>query len=113
MAAPAETRVWLRPERDKPVRQGHPWIFSGAVARDEGRPTLLWRGCCPPTARCSAPGSTAPARGSACAWCGPGEADRGFFADRIAEAAALRQAVVPAGTTGYRLLNAEGDACRA
>ena len=36
-------------------------------------------------------------------------ADRRFFADRIAEAAALRAAVLPPETTGYRLLNAEGD----
>src|SRR6185295_1915267 len=36
-------------------------------------------------------------------------ADRSFFADRLAEALALRRAVVPPETTGYRLLNAEGD----
>jgi 23S rRNA (cytosine1962-C5)-methyltransferase len=45
---------------------------------------------------------------------GPGiqTVDRGFFAARLAEAVALRQAVLPAPaeqTTGYRLLNAEGD----
>lgn len=40
----------------------------------------------------------------------PGAAiDRAFFAGRIAEAMALRAAVVPGGTDGYRLLNAEGD----
>lgn len=36
-------------------------------------------------------------------------ADRRFFAARIAEAVALREAVLPPETTGYRLLNAEGD----
>jgi 23S rRNA (cytosine1962-C5)-methyltransferase len=36
-------------------------------------------------------------------------ADRRFFADRLAEAIALRAAVLPPETTGYRLLNAEGD----
>lgn len=36
-------------------------------------------------------------------------ADRGFFAARLAEAVSLRQAVLPPQTTGYRLLNAEGD----
>ena len=36
MPAPAEARVWLRPGRDKAVREGHPWIFSGAVGRREG-----------------------------------------------------------------------------
>jgi 23S rRNA (cytosine1962-C5)-methyltransferase len=36
-------------------------------------------------------------------------ADRRFFAARIAEATSLREAVLPPETTGYRLLNAEGD----
>ena len=40
---------------------------------------------------------------------GSGDADRAFFATRIAEALALRQSVLPPETTGYRLLNAEGD----
>lgn len=30
--------VHLKPGREKPVRHGHPWIFSGAVARWEGSP---------------------------------------------------------------------------
>ena len=62
-----------------------------------------------PAARRSA--STAPARRSACAcWApAPRRADRAFFAARLAEAMALRQAVLPPETTGYRLLNAEGD----
>jgi 23S rRNA (cytosine1962-C5)-methyltransferase len=29
--------VVLRPKRDKPVRNHHPWIFSGAVSRVEGQ----------------------------------------------------------------------------
>jgi 23S rRNA (cytosine1962-C5)-methyltransferase len=40
---------------------------------------------------------------------GAAAADRSFFAARLAEARALRQAVLPPETTGYRLLNAEGD----
>jgi len=36
-------------------------------------------------------------------------ADRAFFAARLAEALFLRRAVLPPETTGYRLLNAEGD----
>src|SRR4051812_49558746 len=40
---------------------------------------------------------------------GPGDADQAFFAARIAEAVALRQAILPPETTGYRLLTAEGD----
>ena len=40
---------------------------------------------------------------------GVADADRAFFAARLAEALALRQGVLPPETTGYRLLNAEGD----
>jgi len=29
-------RLILKPGRDVPVRRGHPWVFSGAIARDEG-----------------------------------------------------------------------------
>jgi 23S rRNA (cytosine1962-C5)-methyltransferase len=36
-------------------------------------------------------------------------ADREFFSARLREALALREAVLPPETTGYRLLNAEGD----
>jgi 23S rRNA (cytosine1962-C5)-methyltransferase len=35
--------------------------------------------------------------------------DRGFFAARLTEAVRLRAAVVPAETSGYRVVNAEGD----
>ena len=31
----AEGRVWVKSGRDKPVRQGHPWLFSGAIAHAE------------------------------------------------------------------------------
>lgn len=30
--------VFLKPGRDKPVRQRHPWVFSGAIARIQGAP---------------------------------------------------------------------------
>jgi 23S rRNA (cytosine1962-C5)-methyltransferase len=36
-------------------------------------------------------------------------ADQAFFAARLREALALRLAVLPPATTGYRLLNSEGD----
>lgn len=40
---------------------------------------------------------------------GSGDADQAFFAARLAEALELRRSVLPPETTGYRLLNAEGD----
>ncbi len=31
-------RVVLKPGREKPVRNDHPWVYSGAIARIEGQP---------------------------------------------------------------------------
>jgi 23S rRNA (cytosine1962-C5)-methyltransferase len=107
----SELRVHLKPGREKAVLEGHPWIFSGAVGRAEGpadaplarvfdaRGRLLGLGFHSPLSqiRVRMLGAAVEA------------ADRRFFADRIREAAALREAVLPPGTTGYRLLNAEGD----
>ena len=33
-----QTRVRLKPGRDKSLRRGHPWIFSGAIAQASGTP---------------------------------------------------------------------------
>jgi 23S rRNA (cytosine1962-C5)-methyltransferase len=111
---PDEIAVRLAPGRDKSVREGHPWIFSGAVAAAEGPESA-------PLARVAAasgeplgvgfysPRSQIRVR----MLTGPDDAgrpiDRDFFAARLAEAIRLRRAVVPAATTGYRVLNAEGD----
>jgi 23S rRNA (cytosine1962-C5)-methyltransferase len=106
-----QARVHLKPGREKAVLEGHPWIFSGAVARAEGpadaplaqvfdaRGRLLGLGFHSPLSqiRVRMLGAEVEA------------ADRSFFADRLAEAVGLREAVLPPGTTGYRLLNAEGD----
>lgn len=111
MAAPAEARVWLRPGRDKAAREGHPWIFSGAVARREGPEDA-------PLARVFTAGGEplglgfhSPASQIRIRLLGAGVESPGrpFFAARLAEALALRQSILPPQTTGYRLLNAEGD----
>ena len=108
---PAETRIWLRPGRDKAVREGHPWIFSGAVARREGPEEA-------PLARVFTAGGEplglgfhSPASQIRIRLLGAGveSPGRAFFAARLAEALALRQSILPPETTGYRLLNAEGD----
>ncbi|MFQ5419985.1 MAG: PUA domain-containing protein, partial [Anaerolineae bacterium] len=31
-------KIVLKKGRDKPVRNRHPWLFSGAIARVDGRP---------------------------------------------------------------------------
>ena len=103
--------VVLARGRERSARQGHPWIYSGAVARAEGPDDS-------PLARVmSAEGETLGvgfySAGSRIrvrlVRADDGPVDRELFRERIAEALALRRRVVPPSTTGYRILNAEGD----
>ena len=108
-----QVEVRLVKGREKAVLEGHPWVFSGSVAEASGEGALarvvaadgrrlglgLWN-----------PRSQIRVRMLAGLDGSPGEAlDVAWFAARIAAAEGLRRAVVPSGTTGYRLLNAEGD----
>jgi 23S rRNA (cytosine1962-C5)-methyltransferase len=115
--APVVT-VHLLPGRDKAVREGHPWVFSGAVARVEGPPEAPLARVLDAAGRPLGIGFWSPrsqirvrlldTAGAAAAEADPPELGP-LFAARLAEAAALRRAVLPPETTGYRLLNAEGD----
>jgi 23S rRNA (cytosine1962-C5)-methyltransferase len=105
-----DSTIHLRPGRDKSVREGHPWIFSGAVERlvgpgdapvvrvldASGRPLGL--GFHSPRSQIRVRMLAATDR-----------VDRAFFSKRIHEALALRSAILPPDTTGFRVLNAEGD----
>ncbi len=102
--------VRLKAGRDKAARRGHPWIFSGAVASAEGGEQ--------PVARVLGAGGEdlglgffQPASRIPVRLVGHGfpDLDRAFFAARLAEAAALRASLLPPETSGYRVLNAEGD----
>ncbi len=103
-------RVRLKAGREKPARRGHPWIFSGAVAGAEPGEGPVARVLTASGEELGLgfyqPSSRIPVR-----FVGRGfeDLDRTFFATRLAAAAALRAAVLPPETTGYRVLNAEGD----
>ncbi len=101
----------LKPGREKAVRDGHPWIFSGAVARLEGSGDAPLARVFDAAGRPLGLGFHSPRSQIRVRMLGAAveAADRSFFAARLAEALALRQAVLPPATTGYRLLNAEGD----
>jgi 23S rRNA (cytosine1962-C5)-methyltransferase len=104
----------LRPGREKSVRDRHPWLFSGAVARAEGPADAPLARVVDAAGRPLGVGLHSPRSQIRVRFLAWGEAepegiDRRFFAARLAEAAALRRAVLPPDTTGYRLVNAEGD----
>jgi 23S rRNA (cytosine1962-C5)-methyltransferase len=106
--------VTLKPGREKPVLNRHPWIFSGAIRRIKGRPT---------------DGEIVQVRdsqGESLAWgtlnrrsqitvrllsWDPDEAiDRAFFQRRLEQAIAARALFVDQeSTNAYRLVNAESD----
>lgn len=103
--------VHLKSGRDRPVLRGHPWVFSGAVARTEGQGepgcicvvrntdgNLLGRGWWNPQSQI---------RVRMLTWSDePVDAD--LYRRRIAGALRLRRETV-ADTDAYRVLHGEGD----
>ena len=105
-------RIIFKKGREIPLRRGHPWVFSGALAGVEGNP---------------APGDIVLATDSIGRPLGLGffntgdiafrlltddpaaRIDADFWRRRIKRAVALRRKVVPPETDAYRLVNAEGD----
>ncbi|HVM95677.1 MAG TPA: class I SAM-dependent rRNA methyltransferase [Candidatus Acidoferrales bacterium] len=108
----AEAVVRLKPGRERSVRTGHPWIFSGAL--DGADPALE-------------PGDVVTVLAADGAFLGRGYVnprcaiavrllthadetiDGDFLQRRVASAYALRRAVLPPSTDAYRLINGEGD----
>jgi len=104
--------IVLKPGRDAPVRAGHPWIFSGAIASgldgaEPGEPArVLAAG-----GRFVAAGYVNPRTAIAVriVTLDDEAVDETLVARRVDEALALRRVVLSRDTTAYRLLNAEGD----
>ncbi|MBM4258896.1 MAG: class I SAM-dependent rRNA methyltransferase [Deltaproteobacteria bacterium] len=104
--------VRLKRGREGPIRAGHPWIFSGALATIPGEITpgslvhilttegqSLGVGYCNP--RCSIAIRILTSAHEAI--------DAQFIQRRLSSALTLRKSILPAQTTGYRLVNGEGD----
>src|SRR2546426_2913172 len=105
-------RIVLKSGRESPVRAGHPWIFSGAVASglegaEPGEPVRVHE---------------AGGRFVAAGYCNPRTSiavrvltlddapiDGALLGRRLDEALALRRAALPTDLTAYRVLNGEGD----
>src|SRR6516162_738463 len=107
--------VRLKPGHVQPVWMGHPWVYAQAIDRVEGgatrgdevsvvdpRGNLLGRGF-------YSPGSAIPVR--LLVRDAETRLDAAFFRDRIERAARARvdMGVEAPGTTGYRLVHADGD----
>ncbi|MGE4188326.1 MAG: class I SAM-dependent rRNA methyltransferase [Thermoanaerobaculia bacterium] len=104
-------RVVLGPGREKSVLDGHPWIFSGSVAREENGAGAALAEIVASDGRTLGVGFySAGSRIRVRRLAPPGTAiDRAFFTGKLTAAAAWRRGFLPERTTGYRVLNAEGD----
>lgn len=105
-------RITLKKGKEKPILRGHPWVFSGAVARAEGD---------------LSPGEIGEVYSGDGKFLGMGQfnprsqiilrlltrrrevLDSSFFRGRLLQADALREKELRAKTNGYRAINAEGD----
>lgn len=106
-------RIFLKPKREASLLRGHPWIFSGAVQSIEGHSKAgdivvavthagapLALGFYNPTSDIAFRLLTYDTTISV---------NHLFWQGRVRKALALREKIVPEGTTAYRLINAEGD----
>ncbi len=106
--------LYLKRGRDKPVRRRHPWIFSGAIARVDGRPDAgdlvdvaaaegdwLGRAYYNPHSQI---------RGRILTWDPEELVDEAFWHRRLSRAITARDALVtPPQSDAYRLCYAEAD----
>jgi 23S rRNA (cytosine1962-C5)-methyltransferase len=105
--------IHLKAGRDKSVRRGHPWIFSGAVERVDGTPemgeTVLVKAAGQPVAVAAwSPHSQIIAR----VWSFDSKAriERPFFDASLRKAVAMRAALPAFGSTNaLRLVHGESD----
>jgi 23S rRNA (cytosine1962-C5)-methyltransferase len=106
--------IHLKPGREKSVRQGHPWIFSGAIARVEGNPAVgdsvnVRTAQGEPIGRAAfSPLSNIRAR--MWTWDPGEEVDGDLIRRRLEQAIALRRALIsPEETDAVRLVHGESD----
>jgi 23S rRNA (cytosine1962-C5)-methyltransferase len=105
-------QIYLKNGRERPVLNGHPWIFSGAIESIQGevesvgitdifdnKKTWLARGLYNPKSQI---------RVRVLTWCKEA-IDGDFFARRISEANSFRQRHLAGFTDSYRVVNGEGD----
>jgi 23S rRNA (cytosine1962-C5)-methyltransferase len=105
-------RIILKSGKEKPLLRGHPWVFSGAVAKIEGEVS---------------PGDIGEVYSKAGHFLGLGhlnplsqiivriltphkeELGGDFFRETISKAVALREELLKGKTHAYRVINGEGD----
>ncbi len=102
-------RLILKPGREKSLKRRHPWIFSGAIAKVEGKPqpgdTVEVHSADGAFLADAAYSPESQIRARVWSWTA-GDIDAAFFARRIARAAAARSA---SADDSVRLVHGESD----
>ncbi len=108
------SEIILKPKREKPILNRHPWVFSGAVAEVRGDPLpgetvaiqsfkgefLAWAAYSP----------TSQIRARVWDWQFDTQIDEIFFQDRLQRAWNLRESLIDkTQTNAYRIVHAESD----
>jgi 23S rRNA (cytosine1962-C5)-methyltransferase len=104
--------LYLKPGRERPVLNGHPWLFSGAIERIEGeekeggvadifdsKKNWLARGLFNPKSQL---------RVRLLTW-KKESIDQRFFSRRLSQALTFREHQLAASNNAYRVINGEGD----
>src|SRR6185503_3797308 len=106
-------RLVLKPGREKSLKRHHPWVFSGAIEKVEGKPesgeTIEVRSSSGETLAVAAYSPHSQIRARVWTW-KEGDIDASFFLRRITDAAAARAALgIDKGSDAWRLVHAESD----
>jgi 23S rRNA (cytosine1962-C5)-methyltransferase len=107
-------RLILKPGREKSLKRRHPWVFSGAVARVEGKPdageTVEVRSDTGGLLALAAYSPHSQIRARVWAWGEETDVDASFFHKRVEDAASARAAMrIHEVSNGMRLVHAEAD----
>lgn len=106
-------KLILKPGREKSLKRRHPWVFSGAIARIEGKPaagdTVELIAGSGESLAVAAYSPQSQIRARVWDW-RAGQIDAGFFSERIRRAAQARAALLGGGATdAVRLIHGESD----
>lgn len=105
-------RIILKPHKEKPILARHPWIFSGAIARDENATDGDTVDVCDASGKFLARGYyNSRSQILVRLWTWQDEPiDRAFLRARLERSIAARRALLdPSATNAFRLVNAESD----
>ncbi len=105
-------RITLKPDRDKPIRNRHPWIFSGAIADMETTPEagdiVSIHAANGDWLACAGYSPESQIRARVWSWVPDQHIDARFFRRQITSSYQRRQTLY-ARTNAYRVVNAEAD----